>query len=105
MSLTESTKNTTTHPPDEEEMGRLIATATRLIDKERERWGNFRRALRKEQQEHFDEIFRIAKRNLPSIAFQTTPITMDKITLSVLVKLVGELHELKERLRNYGEEI
>lgn len=30
---------------------------------------------------------------------------MDKITLSVLVKLVGELHELKERLRNYGEEI
>jgi hypothetical protein len=30
---------------------------------------------------------------------------MDKITLSVLVKLVGELDELKERLRNYGEEI
>ena len=105
MSTTASIPTTAVHPPDEDDMGRLIATATRLIDNERERWGNFRRALRKEEQEHFDEIFRIAKRNLPSIAYQTTPITMDKITLSVLVTLVREQHVLRERLRNYGEEI
>ena len=86
-------------------MGRTTPTATMLIQFEESNWSQFRRALRKEDQNAFDELFTYAKMNLPAISIQAHPVPFESIMLSMLVEQQKQIQILTEKLRDYGERI
>ena len=45
-------------------MGRTVPTFTMVLQQEMESWSKFRRALRREDQEAMDELFRAARLQL-----------------------------------------
>ncbi len=86
-------------------MGRTTPTATMLIQFEESNWSQFRRALRKEDQNAFDELFTYAKMNLPAISIQAHPVPFESILLSMMVEQQKQIRTLTEKLRDYGERI
>lgn len=86
-------------------MGRTTPTATMLIQYEEGNWSQFRRALRKEDQNIFDQLFSYAKINLPAISIQAHPIPFESILLSMLLEQQKQIHTLTDKLRDYGEQL
>ncbi len=89
-------------------MGRTVETFTRVIQEQESRWKKFRAALRKEDQDIFDDLFRAPKIHLASCAYAVNPIPFENIVMSMLVeerkrslglqKLVDELTERINKL-------
>ena len=86
-------------------MGRTTPTATMLIQYEQSSWSQFRRALRKEDQRIFDQLFTYAKINLPAISIQAHPIPFESILLSMLLEQQKQIGVLTDKLRDYGEQV
>lgn len=80
-------------------MGRTLPSATRTFDGETARWGAFRRALRREDQAVFDELFLAARRHLAAIAHSTSPAPMEAILLAMLLEQRRQVEELTWKLR------
>ena len=76
-----------------------------LIQYEEGNWSQFRRALRKEDQNIFDQLFTYAKMNLPAISIQAHPIPFESILLSMLLEQQKQIHRLTDKLRDYGEQL
>jgi hypothetical protein len=84
-------------------MGRTVPTFTNLIDLELSSWTKFRRGLRKEDQEAFDEIFRAAKLHLAENFYAMRAVPFESIMMSILVEQQKAIRGLKkevERLRS-----
>ncbi len=86
-------------------MGRTLPSAMQVFDGERARWGKFRRALRREDQAVFDELFLAARRHVASFAYQSHPYPLESVLLAMLLEerkavriLAQELREMKENL-------
>ncbi len=79
-------------------MGRTVPTFTQVIRQEMDGWSKFRRGLRKEDQDAFDEIFRAARMQLASSAYAARPIPFESIVISVLIAQQRMIHELQHRL-------
>ncbi len=86
-------------------MGRTTPTATMLIQYEEGNWSQFRRALRKEDQNVFDQLFTFAKLNLPAISIQAHPVPFESILLSMLLEQQKQIRTLTDKLRDYGEQV
>ncbi len=67
-------------------MGRTVETFTRVIQEQESRWKKFRAALRKEDQEVFDDLFRAPKIHLAACAYAVNPIPFENIVMSMLVE-------------------
>ena len=67
-------------------MGRNNDTFTLIIDRNRETWSKFRRALRKEDQELFDELWRAPKLHLAAGAFIANEVPLETIFMSMLLE-------------------
>ncbi|HEY9165070.1 MAG TPA: hypothetical protein VIS48_02800 [Candidatus Kryptonia bacterium] len=84
-------------------MGRTVPTFTMVIHEQESRWKKFREALRKEDQEIFDELFRAPKIHLAACAYAVNPIPFENIVMSMLVeerKAIAVLeHKLTELTR------
>lgn len=84
-------------------MGRTVPTFTNLIDAELASWSKFRRGLRKEDQEVFDDIFRAAKLHLAENFYAMRTIPFESIMMSIVVeqqKAIRRLEEQTEELRH-----
>jgi hypothetical protein len=84
-------------------MGRTVPTFTNLIDAELGSWSKFRRGLRKEDQEVFDEIFRAAKLHLAENFYAMRAVPFESMMVSILVEQQKAIRGLKkevERLRS-----
>jgi len=73
-----------------------------------ESWSKFRRGLRKEDQDAFDEIFRAARMQLASSAYAARPIPFESIVMSALIAQQRMIHELQrlghtQRVERSGE--
>jgi len=79
-------------------MGRTLPTATLLIQNEEASWSKFRRALRKEDQDIFDKLFRDAKMQLPAISIEARPIPLECMLLAMMIGLYREILELRHEL-------
>ena len=79
-------------------MGRTVPTFTMVIQQEMESWSKFRRGLRKEDQETFDELFRAARLQLASSAYAARPIPFESIAMSMLLAQQGMIKELQCRI-------
>jgi hypothetical protein len=94
-------------------MGRTVSPYSWQIERLRERFRKFRRALRREDQRLFDDLMLFAKLHVQAGVMASSPNPADSVFLSILIeqqrlllghtreleRLRGELHTLKERLR------
>src|ERR1700724_4204231 len=64
-------------------MGRTVPTFRQLIDDAMARWSKFRRALRREDQEYFDRLFRRVRSYTQAATYQASDNPMEAILLSI----------------------
>jgi hypothetical protein len=76
-------------------MGRTNPTETQLIEAEQALWQPFRRALRAEDREVFDELWRYARYHAVPASMANRPVPFDGFLIAMLVGLALELHKLR----------
>ena len=79
-------------------MGRTLSTTTQIILDEQQGFANFRRALRKEEQQIFDTLFAGARKHVMAINQADHALPFESILLAMLVELMGEVIMLKAQL-------
>ena len=79
-------------------MGRTVPTFTNLIDAELSSWSKFRRGLRKEDQEVFDELFRAAKLHLAENFYAMRAVPFESMMMSILVEQQKAIRRLKQEV-------
>jgi hypothetical protein len=79
-------------------MGRTVPTFTNLIDAELASWSKFRRGLRKDDQEVFDEVFRAAKLHLAENFYAMRAIPFESIMMSIIVEQQKTIRKLEEEV-------
>jgi hypothetical protein len=79
-------------------MGRTVPTFTMVIQQEMESWSKFRRGLRNEDQEVFDDLFRAARLQLAGSAYAARPIPFESIAMSMLLAQAKTIRILERRL-------
>lgn len=79
-------------------MGRTLPSATMVFEGEAARWGKFRRALRKEDQEVLDELFREARRHIAAMSYASSPVPMEAVFLAMLLEERRVVRGLLERV-------
>ncbi|HSC78705.1 MAG TPA: hypothetical protein VLB32_09080 [Candidatus Acidoferrales bacterium] len=79
-------------------MGRTIATFHQLIEQTQARFAKFRRALRREDQQVFDELFARVKYYAASGSFEAAWEPLEVIFLAMLVAQQKEMRALAARL-------
>ncbi len=80
-------------------MGRNNDTFTLVIDRNKEAWGKFRRALRKEDRLLFDEIWRAPKLYLAAGAFLASELPLEVIMMSMLLEQYKRIRRLERQLQ------
>ncbi|MGH9778075.1 MAG: hypothetical protein ACRD5I_06655 [Candidatus Acidiferrales bacterium] len=80
-------------------MGRTIATFHQLIEQTRARFAPFRRALRREDQQVFDELFERAKYYAASGSMEAAAEPFEAVVLAFLLEQQKTLRTLEARLR------
>ena len=81
-------------------MGRNNDTFTLVIDKNRDAWSKFRRGLRKEDQQLFDELWRAPKLHLAAGAFLANELPMETILMAMMLEMYKKVRSLERRTGN-----
>ena len=76
-------------------MGRTVPTFRQLIDDAIARWAKFRRALRREDQEYFDRLFRRVRSYTQAATYQASDNPMEAILLSIALDQEKRLDALE----------
>jgi hypothetical protein len=77
-------------------MGRTVPTFRQLIEEAAARWTKFRRALRREDQEHFDRLFHRVRCYTQAATYQCNDNPMEAILLSMALDQEKRLHALEQ---------
>lgn len=81
-------------------MGRTVPTFTTIIDNEIASWSKYRHALRKEDQEVFDELFRAVRHHLAENFYAMRTVPFESIMMSIVLEQQKSIVELKGKLSN-----
>jgi hypothetical protein len=65
-----------------------LPTVVRQIEVEKDAWKDFRRALRKEEQEAFDALWRLCRRHAAPISMASRPVPNDAMVMAMLVGIM-----------------
>lgn len=79
-------------------MGRTVLPYSQTWKEERERWRKFRRALRKEDQAHFDRLFEAARLHLQAGVYAANPWPLESMLMAMLLEHEKAIQALKKRL-------
>jgi hypothetical protein len=85
-------------------MGRTVPTFVQLVEEASQQWAKFRRALRREDQPHFDQLFRSVRSYTQAATYQCHDNPMEAILLSMALDLQKRLHTIEQFLRQTGME-
>src|SRR5208282_3717268 len=83
-------------------MGRTVPTFVQLIQQAAERWKKFRRALRREDQPHFDRLFVRVRCYTQAATYQCHDNPMEAILLSIALDQEKRLYAIEKVLQNPG---
>ena len=83
-------------------MGRTVPTFVQLVEQTAQRWTKFRRALRREDQEHFDRLFLCVRSYTQAATYQCNDNPMEAILLSIALDQEKRLTALEKVLRQNG---
>lgn len=78
-------------------MGRTLPTIVQTLQAEEAAWKHFRRALRKEDQEAFDALWRAARYHAAPAAMASRPMPFEAALMGMLVSLARVMLELKKQ--------
>ena len=79
-------------------MGRTVPTFTNIIETELASWSKYRRGLRKEDQDIFDNLFRAARLHLAENFYAMRTIPFESIVVSMLLEQHKLIRQLQTRL-------
>ncbi|PJZ45632.1 hypothetical protein [Leptospira brenneri] len=79
-------------------MGRTITPYSRQMLQIEENLSDFRRSLRRSDQEIFDDLIRISKLQVQAGVMASLPYPIDSMIISMLIELKKEINDLKKRL-------
>jgi len=80
-------------------MGRTVLPYSHIWEEEKQRWLKFRRALRREDQAHFDRLFELARLHLQAGVYASQPWPLETMLLSMLLEHEKVISALAERLQ------
>jgi hypothetical protein len=83
-------------------MGRTVPTFVQLIQQASDRWKKFRRALRREDQPHFDRLFVRVRCYTQAASYQCHDNPMEAILLSIALDQEKRLYAVEKVLQNAG---
>ncbi len=86
-------------------MGRTVETFTMVIQEQRSLWKKFREALRKEDQQVLDDLFRAPKIHLAACAYDVKPIPFENVVMSMLVEEHKKAIMLQDAVDKLNERI
>jgi len=78
-------------------MGRTLPTQIQILSDEADAWKGYRRALRIEDQEAFDDLWAFARRHAMSASMANRLLPFEAHCLSMMVGLQREVLKLKEK--------
>src|SRR4030066_1761165 len=78
-------------------MGRTVLPFTRELYREEESWKAFRRALRREDRELFDELFAAARYHTAACTCSGRAVPFEAILMSILLEERRAVRELSAR--------
>ena len=79
-------------------MGRTLPTITQTLQLEEAAWKHYRRALRREDQEAFDALWRYARRHAAASSMASRAVPLEAALLSMLVGIARRALELDQRV-------
>ncbi len=79
-------------------MGRTLLPFSNVLAEQQTRLAKFRRSLRKQDQELFDELFERARLHVQAAVQAANPDPMESIFLSVLIEMLREEKRLRSRV-------
>jgi hypothetical protein len=79
-------------------MGRTLPTTTQIILEEQQAFLKFRRALRRDEQQIFDELFARARKHIMAINQADHVLPFEAILLAMLVEMMHDVIELKRHI-------
>ncbi len=86
-------------------MGKSVPTFRRELDKIESEWKNFRKALRSDEKEMFDELFDKAKQHASAAQYQANPDPMDSLFFSIILEQQMEIDRLKRKLEDESRKV
>jgi len=78
-------------------MGRTLPTVIETLEAEKEAWRLFKRALRREDQEAFEALWRFARRHAAPASLASRPVPLEAFLMGMLVGLAREVSDLERR--------
>ncbi len=84
-------------------MGRTVSAYSMVIDKVISRFDSYRRTLRREDREAFDDLMRIARMQVQAGVMAQHPNAFDSMSMAMLIHLQREITELKKERNFKGE--
>ena len=82
-------------------MGRTLPTIVQTLQAEEQAWKLFRRALRREDQEAFDALWRFVRYHAAPASMASRPMPFEAALMAMLVAMERQLLEL-EKAKNNG---
>lgn len=79
-------------------MGRTNPTFRNLLEAIKRQWNDYRRALRRRDQPHFDRLFEYADAHADAAGYLNTDDPMNPVVFSILLEQQKRLTELEGRL-------
>jgi hypothetical protein len=76
-----------------------------VLAEQQKRLGQFRRSLRKQDQELFDELFERARLHVQAAAQAANPEPMESIFISVLIEMLRAEKRLQARVNELEKEL
>jgi hypothetical protein len=83
-------------------MGRTVVPYSLVIEQVMHRFDNYRRTLRREDREAFDDLMRVAKMQVQAGVMAQHPNAFDSMSMAMLVQLKREINELKKKYKKPG---
>lgn len=77
-------------------MGRTVVPYSLVIEQVLHRFDNYRRTLRRQDREAFDELMRVAKMQVQAGVMAQHPNAFDSMSMAMLVHLKREIDEIKK---------
>jgi hypothetical protein len=86
-------------------MGRTVLPFTQELYREEESWKSFRRALRREDRELFDELFAAARYHTPACTCSGRAVPFEAILMSILIEERRAARELSRRVEELARRL
>ncbi len=86
-------------------MGRTVPTFTNIIDSEISSWSKYRRGLRKQDQQIFDDMFRAAKKHLAENFYAMRTIPFESIIISIALEQHKHIKFLEQHVLQLQEQL